>query len=110
MTSTPLPGPGHTDHRVPDRTVCVLRYLLDRMAKERGEQVYAVFDDDTSWTYNELREQTISVAVGLQKLGGAAAVELADPAQSTVGAVQHHAVMADDPALGRGGKVQAQQV
>jgi crotonobetaine/carnitine-CoA ligase len=69
MTSTPLPGRGHTDHRVPDRTVCVLRYLIDRMAQERGEQVYAVFDDDTSWTYNQLREQTISVAVGLQKLG-----------------------------------------
>lgn len=57
------------DPRVPDRSVCVLRYLIDRMAAERGDQVYAVFEDGGSWTFAELRHRTAEIAAGLQKLG-----------------------------------------
>ncbi len=57
------------DPRVPDRSVCVLRYLLDRMAAERRDQVHVVFEDGGSWTFAELRRRTVAVAAGLQKLG-----------------------------------------
>jgi crotonobetaine/carnitine-CoA ligase len=57
-----------SDPRVPDRDVCVLRYLLDRMSSECGHQIYTVFEDGESWTFAQLRQKTIAVAVGLQKL------------------------------------------
>ncbi len=60
---------GHADARVPDRTTCVLRYLLDHWAADRPDQQYVVFEDDTHWTYAELRRCVIGVAVGLQRLG-----------------------------------------
>jgi crotonobetaine/carnitine-CoA ligase len=69
MTSTTLSSATHGDHRVPDRSVCVLRDLMDRMDQERGDQVYSVFEDGSQWTYSQLRTHTIAVAVGLQKLG-----------------------------------------
>jgi crotonobetaine/carnitine-CoA ligase len=69
MSSNPSSTAKHIDHRVPDREICVLRDLIDKMARDRGDQVYAVFEDGSHWTYSQLRAQTISVAVGLQKLG-----------------------------------------
>ncbi|WP_295530073.1 AMP-binding protein [Novosphingobium sp. Chol11] len=54
---------------LPDRRVCVLRYLLDDWAEARGDHVYAVFEDGTSWTYAELRALVVAKAAGLQKLG-----------------------------------------
>lgn len=62
-------NPGHSDPRVPPRERCVVRYLLDRWAAERGDQVYVIFDAAQQWTYREIRERVISVAVGLQKQG-----------------------------------------
>jgi crotonobetaine/carnitine-CoA ligase len=62
-------NPGHSDPRVPPRERCVVRYLLDRWAAERGDQVYVIFDAAQQWTYREIRERVISVAVGLQKRG-----------------------------------------
>jgi len=62
-------SPGHSDPRVPPRERCVVRYLLDRWAAERGDQVYVIFDAAQQWTYREIRERVISVAVGLQKQG-----------------------------------------
>jgi len=67
-TDTPQAA-GHADPRVPPRERCVVRYLLDHWARERGDQVYVVFDGDVQWTYRELRRRVISVAVGLQRLG-----------------------------------------
>ena len=61
--------PGHSDPRVPPRDRCVVRYLIDRWAAERGDQVYVIFDAAQQWTYRELRERVISVAVGLQRQG-----------------------------------------
>jgi crotonobetaine/carnitine-CoA ligase len=58
-----------SDPRVPVREVCVVRYLLDRWAAERGDDVYVIFDSQRRYTYREMRERTISVAVGLARLG-----------------------------------------
>ena len=69
MTLTTASGHSHSDTRIPDRSVCVLRNLIDRQAQERGDQVYAVFEDGATWTYAELKQRTVSVAVGLQKIG-----------------------------------------
>jgi crotonobetaine/carnitine-CoA ligase len=60
---------GHSDARIPPRSACVLRYLLDRWAADRPDQLYVVFEDDNHWTYAELRDRVIGVAVGLQRLG-----------------------------------------
>lgn len=69
MNRTSDRAAGHTDPRVPPRTACVLRYLLDRWAADRPDQLYVVFEDDSHWTYAELRDRVIGVAVGLQRLG-----------------------------------------
>jgi crotonobetaine/carnitine-CoA ligase len=58
-----------SDPRVPAREVCVVRYLLDRWAVERGGDTYVIFDAGRRYTYREMRERTISVAVGLARLG-----------------------------------------
>ena len=60
---------GHSDPRVPPREQCVVRYLIDRWATERGGQPYVFFDGGRHWTYRELRERVIAVAVGLQRQG-----------------------------------------
>jgi crotonobetaine/carnitine-CoA ligase len=74
MSSTQVPDPpaadpGHADPRVPAREKCVVRYLIDRWAAERGDQPYVLFDGGQSWTYRELRERVVAVAVGLQRQG-----------------------------------------
>lgn len=63
------PEAGHSDTRVPDRRTCVVRYLIDDMARDRPEQVYAVFEDGENWTYAQLRERVVAKASGLQKIG-----------------------------------------
>ena len=59
----------HSDPRVLDRRICVLRYLIDDRAHKQADHVYAVFEDGGSWTYAELRALVVSKAAGLQKLG-----------------------------------------
>jgi len=59
----------HHDSRVPAREVCVVRYLIDRWATERGAQVYAVFDGGVTVTYAQLQERVVAVAAGLQAQG-----------------------------------------
>ena len=46
-----------------------MRYLIDRWASERADQTYVIFDGGRQWTYRELREKVIAVAVGLQGQG-----------------------------------------
>jgi carnitine-CoA ligase len=58
-----------TDPRVPAREVCVVRYLLDRWALERGDQVYVIFNSDQRYTFREMRTRTLRVAAGLSQLG-----------------------------------------
>lgn len=67
--SDPKLEAGHSDHRVPDRRTCVVRYLIDDMAEDRPDQVYAKFEDGGSWTYAQLRELVVAKASGLQNLG-----------------------------------------
>lgn len=51
------------------RETCVLRYALDRHASERGDAVYAVFQDGTEWTFQELRRLVRTCAAGLHAAG-----------------------------------------
>lgn len=60
---------GHTDPRVPSREECVTRYLIDRWAREKPDQVYCVFEDGTHWTYGDLKSRVVQLASGLQELG-----------------------------------------
>jgi crotonobetaine/carnitine-CoA ligase len=73
MTANDPLTPGvvrHTsDPRVPAREICVVRYLLDRWAAERGDEVYVIFDTNRRYSYRKMRDRTISVAVGLARLG-----------------------------------------
>ena len=48
---------------------CVLAPLVDRHAAERGQAVFARFDDGGEWTYAELRGQVRETAAGLAALG-----------------------------------------
>jgi crotonobetaine/carnitine-CoA ligase len=58
-----------SDPRVPAREVCVVRYLLDRWAAERGDMTYVIFDSARRYSYREMRERTVAVAAGLARLG-----------------------------------------
>jgi crotonobetaine/carnitine-CoA ligase len=58
-----------SDPRVPPRETCVVRYLLDRWAAERGDMTYVIFDAARRYSYREMRERVIGVAVGLARLG-----------------------------------------
>ncbi|RME67632.1 MAG: ATP-dependent acyl-CoA ligase [Alphaproteobacteria bacterium] len=69
MADVEAAAASHRDPRVPPRTRCVLRYVMDHWAEAQGDRVYAIFADGTRWTYRELRRRTIAVAAGLQKLG-----------------------------------------
>lgn len=57
------------DPRIPNRDVCVLRYLLDRWANERPDKVHVVFGDGTEWTFSDMREKVREKAAGLRALG-----------------------------------------
>jgi crotonobetaine/carnitine-CoA ligase len=51
------------------REICVLRYALDRHAIERGDAMYAVFQDGTEWSFRELRRLVRTCAVGFHAAG-----------------------------------------
>ena len=57
------------DPRIPDRATCVLRYLIDRWADERGEQTYVHFENGAEWSYAELKRRVVEKAAGLRGLG-----------------------------------------
>ena len=48
---------------------CVLRNLIDRHARERGEDVFALFSTGDQWSYARLRANVRRVAASLQALG-----------------------------------------
>lgn len=43
--------------------------MIDDAAHDRGDKIYAMFEDGSSWTYSQLRQQVVAKAAGLQKLG-----------------------------------------
>ncbi len=49
--------------------VCVLRYALERHAREKPEAVYAAFEDGSRWSYAETLERVRALAAGLQARG-----------------------------------------
>lgn len=49
--------------------VCVVRNVLEIHARQRGSDVYAVFEDGSTWTFAGLLEQVRMIAAGLQELG-----------------------------------------
>ncbi|MGI4813593.1 MAG: AMP-binding protein [Janthinobacterium lividum] len=55
--------------RIPAADACVVRNLLDRHAANIPERVAILFEDDTSWTYAQLRTRVIHYAAALQQLG-----------------------------------------
>jgi carnitine-CoA ligase len=57
------------DPRIPNRDVCVLRYLVDRWAAERPEEAHVVFADGDEWTFAELQKKVRAKAAGLRDLG-----------------------------------------
>jgi crotonobetaine/carnitine-CoA ligase len=69
MTDGTSDKQGHADPRVPERDICVLRYALAKWADEKPDQVYAVFEDGSSWTYRETRDLAVAKAAGLAALG-----------------------------------------
>jgi crotonobetaine/carnitine-CoA ligase len=54
---------------LPNADVCVSRYVLERHARERPEQIFAVFETGGSWTYAETLARTRKVAAALQDQG-----------------------------------------
>jgi len=58
-----------SDPRIPAADRCVVRYLLDRLAAERGADTYVVFENGETWSFAETRSRVIAVAAGLARLG-----------------------------------------
>ena len=58
-----------TDPRIPDRSTCVLRYLVDRWADQRGDQVFSVFENGEEWNYADLKRRVVAKAAGLRAFG-----------------------------------------
>ena len=51
------------------REVCVLRYALERNARERPDKVYAAFEGGECWTFARTLEKVSALAGNLHKLG-----------------------------------------
>lgn len=54
---------------MPDRDACVLRYLLDRGARDHPDRRLALFEDDSEWTWSQGLDVVRDTAAGLQALG-----------------------------------------
>jgi len=50
-------------------TTCVLRYALEKHARERPDSVFAVFEDQSRWTFSETLALVRRAAAGLSALG-----------------------------------------
>ena len=57
------------DPRIPTRETCVLRYALERFAREKPDETYVVFGNGESWSYRETLERTAAARAALQSLG-----------------------------------------
>ncbi|MCY0150189.1 AMP-binding protein [Hoeflea sp. G2-23] len=57
------------DPRVLPQDECVLRAMLERNAAQRPDDIYAVFQDGTEWSFSETLRQARQAAAGLQSLG-----------------------------------------
>lgn len=55
--------------KAPTADECVVRNLVDLRAREKPDDIFIVYEDDTSWSHLELRRQVRSCAAGLQSIG-----------------------------------------
>jgi carnitine-CoA ligase len=58
-----------SDPRIPPADICVLRYVLDRHARERPAQTFVRFEDGSEWTYSELHTFVRRTAAALHEIG-----------------------------------------
>ena len=63
------PAQRNADPRIPPADACVVRYLLDRLAREKPGETYVVFEDGETWSFAETRRRVIAKAAGLARLG-----------------------------------------
>ncbi len=54
--------------QLPPSNICVSRYVLERHARERPDQIFVVFEEGGNWTYKETLERVQKVSAALQKL------------------------------------------
>ena len=54
---------------IPSRDVCVLRYVLERWAREKPHEVFVIFEDDETWTFQETLERVKRLGAALQSMG-----------------------------------------
>lgn len=58
-----------TDPRIPARDRVVFRYAIERLYREKPDAVFAIFEDESVWTWADLRAEVIHAARGLAALG-----------------------------------------
>jgi crotonobetaine/carnitine-CoA ligase len=57
------------DSTIPQRDQCVVGALLERWSRERPDDIFLLFEDDSSWTFAETLDHTRRAAACLQDLG-----------------------------------------
>lgn len=57
------------DPRLPDPEDCVIRYLMERNARDNPDRIFVRFQDGTEWTYAQALALVKSAAAGLKSLG-----------------------------------------
>ncbi len=55
--------------QAPTADECVIRNLIDIHARDIGDTTFIVYEDGSSWTYAQLREEICAAAAGLQRIG-----------------------------------------
>lgn len=51
------------------RDVCVIRDVLERHARECGDEIYALFDSGEQWTFADILRRAREIAAGLARAG-----------------------------------------
>ncbi len=54
---------------LPATETCVLRYMLERWAAERPQQVFVIEQDGREWTFSQLHREVVRTANALRALG-----------------------------------------
>ena len=62
-------APATMDPRVPPRELCVTRYLLQKFAKQKPGEQFAVFEDGETWSFGEVHDKVRQLAAGLASTG-----------------------------------------
>jgi crotonobetaine/carnitine-CoA ligase len=54
---------------IPEREVCVARYLMERNAAESGDRPFLVFPDASPLSWRGAHDRVVQIACGLARLG-----------------------------------------